>query len=177
MPTVRPEDRTKVPFNADERTTLVAFLDWHRDTLRMKTAGLDAEQLDTALPPSDLTLGGMLKHLAYVEDWWFGINFVGRPATAPFDDVDWDADEDWDWHSASGATLEELRELFDRFVEASDQVISAAASLDEVAGRRHPRTGEGLSLRWILVHMIEEYARHNGHADLIRQSIDGSTGG
>ena len=169
-------ERTRVPFAADESATLLAFLNWHRDTLRMKTEGLDAEQLDATLPPSDMTLGGMVKHLAYVEDWWFGVNFAGRPPAAPFDDVDWDADADWDWHSASGAPYEELRALFDRFVEVSDQIITGAASLDETAARRHPKTGEGLSLRWIVVHMIEEYARHDGHADLIRQSIDGSTG-
>ena len=95
---------------------------------------LDAEQLDTTLPPSTMTLGGMLKHMAYVEDWWFGVTLAGRPPAPPFDDVDWDADNDWDWHSASGAPIEELRALFDRFVEASDQVITAAASLD--SGRR-----------------------------------------
>ncbi len=172
---MRSEERTKVPFAADERNTLVGFLNRHRDTLRMKAAGLDAEQLDIALPPSSMTLGGMLKHLAYVEDWWFGQGFAGGPAAPPFDDVDWDADNDWDWHSASGAPPEELFALFDRFVEASDQVITAAASLDDLADRR-ARNGEELSLRWILVHMIEEYARHNGHADLIRESIDGTTG-
>jgi uncharacterized damage-inducible protein DinB len=172
---MRSDERTKVPFAADERSTLMGFLDRHRDTLRMKASGLDAEQLDIALPPSSMTLGGMLKHLAYVEDWWFTQGFAGRPANAPFDDVDWEADEDWDWHSASGAPPEELFALFDRFVEASDQVITAAESLDDVAARR-ARNGEPLSLRWILVHMIEEYARHNGHADLIRESIDGTTG-
>jgi uncharacterized damage-inducible protein DinB len=169
-------ERVQVPLAADERTTLLAMLQWQRDTLRMKTDGLDAEQLDTTLPPSDLTLGGMLKHLSYVEDWWFGVTLAGRPPAAPFDDVDWEADDDWDWHSASGAPPEELRALFDRFVEASDQVITTAASLDDIAVRRHRKTGEGISLRWLLVHMIEEYARHNGHADFIRQSIDGSTG-
>jgi len=170
------DGRTEVPYVADERTMLVAFLNRHRDTLRVKTAGLDAQQLDTPLPPSTMTLGGMLKHLAYVEDWWFGQSFAGRPPASPFDDVDWEADEDWDWHSASGATPEELRTLFDRFVEASDEIISAAASLDEVGARRSSRAPDGISLRWILTHMIEEYARHNGHADLIRESIDGSTG-
>jgi hypothetical protein len=172
---MRSDERTRVPFAADERTTLVAFLNRHRDTLRMKAAGLNAEQLDIALPPSSMTLGGMIKHLAYVEDWWFVQGFAGRPANPPFDDVDWDADNDWDWHSASGAPPEELFALFDRFIEASDQVISAAESLDDIAERR-ARNGENLSLRWILVHMIEEYARHNGHADLIRESIDGATG-
>ena len=169
-------ERVPVPLAADERTTLLAMLQWQRDTLRIKTEGLDAEQLDTTLPPSTMTLGGMLKHMTYVEDWWFGITLAGRPPAPPFDDVDWDADNDWDWHSASGAPIEELRALFDRFVEASDQMITAAATLDQVAERRRRKTGEEISLRWILVHMIEEYARHNGHADLIRESIDGSTG-
>jgi uncharacterized damage-inducible protein DinB len=168
--------RVRGPLAADERSTLLAFLNWHRDTLRIKTEGLNAEQLDTTLPPSTMTLGGLLKHMAYVEDFWFGANFLGRSQAPPFDDVDWKADPDWDWHSASGAPPEELRTLFDRFVEASDEIITAAASLDEAGVRRSRRTGEAISLRWILVHMIEEYARHNGHADLIRESIDGSTG-
>jgi uncharacterized damage-inducible protein DinB len=169
-------ERVRVPFAADERTMLLAMLEWQRDTLRIKTEGLDAEQLDTTLPPSTMTLGGLLKHMTWVEDWWFGVTFSGRPHSPPFDDVDWDADNDWEWHSASGAPPGELRTLFDRFVEASDQVITAAASLDELGVRRGRKTGEEISLRWILVHMIEEYARHNGHADLIRESIDGSTG-
>ena len=169
-------ERVRVPFAADERTTLLAMLQWQRDTLRIKAEGLNAEQLDTTLPPSTMTLGGMLKHMAYVEDYWFGVTFAGRPPAPPFGEVDWEADKDWDWHSASGANPEELRVLFDRFVEASDEVITAAASLDDIAERRSRRTGEGISLRWILVHMAEEYARHNGHADLIRESIDGRTG-
>ena len=164
------------PYAADERTTLLAFLDSHRDTLRRKTEGLDAAQLATTLPPSDLTLGGMLKHLAFVEDWWIGVNLAGLEPEAPFADVDWDTDGDWDWHSAAEQTPVELRALFDSFVARSDTLVSGADSLDMVAARRHPQTGEGLSLRWILVHLIEEYARHNGHADLIRESIDGSTG-
>jgi hypothetical protein len=94
------EQRGFPPNNADERTTLLAFLDWHRNTLRIKTAGLDAAQLDTPHPPSDLTLGGMLKHLAYVENWWFRSVMAGH-ADEPWASVDWDADEDWDWHSAA----------------------------------------------------------------------------
>ena len=164
------------PFAADERTTLLAFLDSHRDTLRRKTEGLDADQLAMTLAPSDLTLGGMLKHLAYVEDWWIGVNLAGLPPTTPFDDADWDADDDWDWHSAAGQSPEYLRQLIDAFIARSDRLVADIGSLDAIAVRRHPHTDEGLSLRWILVHLIEEYARHNGHADLIRESIDGSTG-
>jgi uncharacterized damage-inducible protein DinB len=168
--------RTKPPYAGDERTMLLAFLDWHRDTLRVKTEGLDAAQLGTRLEPSTLTLGGLLKHMAWVEDWWFGINLLGRDAAPPFDGVDWRADRDWELTSAKGAGPEELRELFDRFTAASDEILAGSEGLDQMTARKHPRTGEGLSLRWILLHMIEEYARHNGHADLIRESIDGSTG-
>ena len=164
------------PYAADERTTLLAFLDSHRDTLRRKTEGLDAAQLAATLAPSDLTLGGMLKHLAYVEDWWIGVNLVGLAPHAPFDDVDWDADGDWDWHSAVEQTPAELRALFDAFVARSDALVADTDSLDVIAQRRHPHSGDGPSLRWILVHLIEEYAQHNGHADLIRQSIDGRVG-
>ena len=164
------------PYVGDEPTVLRGFLGHYRATLLRQTEGLDGEQLQRTLPPSPMTLGGMLKHMAYVEDWWFGTNLAGRPPSAPWDSVDWDADDDWDWHSASGAGPAELRELFDRFVETSDAVVGAAPSLDDLAVRRTRRTGEEVSLRWIVVHMIEEYARHNGHADLIRESIDGSTG-
>ena len=169
--------RTPKPFAADERTSLVAFLDWHRDTLREKTEGLDAAQLAATLAPSDLTLGGMLKHLAYVEDWWFGVNLAGRDPHPPFDRDDlWRQDADWDWHSAVHDSPSDLRALFDDFVARSDTILAVVASLDDLCERRHPKTGEGLNVRWLLLHMIEEYARHLGHADLIRQSIDGATG-
>ena len=169
------DDRTQVPYAADEATTLYAYLDRHRETLLMKAAGLDAEQLATPHPPSDLTLGGLLKHMAYVEDWWFGVTFAGRPAMPPFDTVDWKSDPDWELHSAKDDPPEALRALFDRAVAASRRAADGA-SLDDIAQRRHRKTGEVISLRWIVVHMVEEYARHNGHADLIREAIDGSTG-
>jgi Protein of unknown function (DUF664) len=169
------DSRPQVPYAADERTTLVAFLDWHRATLRLKAGGLDAQQLQRTLPPSDLTLGGMVKHLAYVENWWFGINLAGV-TTEPWASVDWAADEDWDWHSAADDTPDQIWDLWETEVAAADATIADSDSLDRLTVRKHPRTGEGLSLRWMLVHMIEEYARHLGHADLIRQSIDGAVG-
>jgi hypothetical protein len=169
-------DRTTVPYAADERTMLLAWLDYHRDTFRAKTGGLGADGLAAAHPPSTLTLGGLLKHLALVEDWWFGVNLLGTDEMEPFSTVDWDADPDWEFHTAADDSPEELRDLYERAVVASDANLAAIDDLDQVIHRRHPRTGEGLSARWVLVHMIEEYARHNGHADLIRESIDGQTG-
>jgi len=168
-------DRVDPPLASDERATLVGFLDYHRDTLRAKTSGLDAEQLAATLDPSTMTLGGMLKHLAFVEHWWFECVFLGREYAEPWASVDWKADADWDWHSAVDDTPEELRAMLDRACSASDAVVAGVADLGALS-QRTSRTGDRFSLRWILAHMIEEYARHNGHADLIRESIDGETG-
>lgn len=161
--------------SADERTTVQGFLDLHRDVLRRKCAGLSAEQLDTTLSPSTLTLGGMLKHLAYVENWWSTGVFLGEEPGEPWASVDWAADGDWDWHSAADDTPAQLWELYEAEVAAADEVYASAA-LDDLAGRASGRTGERASLRWILMHLVEEYARHNGHADLIRESVDGEVG-
>lgn len=166
--------RIDPPLAADEKTTLLGFLDYHRDTLRLKTEGLDAAQLAATLPPSEMTLGGMLKHLALVEHSWLRRVFLGEEFWEPWASADWDADWDWDWHSAVDDTPEQLRTLFDETVADSDEVI-AGAGLDDLAVRPDKR-GEHGSLRWILLHLVEEYARHNGHADLIRESIDGVTG-
>ena len=154
-----------------------ACLDYYRATILRQADGLDADQLAASLPPATMTLGGMLKHLAYVEDWWFGVNLAGTPPTEPFDDdAIWDADSDWDWHSATDDSAADLRGCSRRRSPAPRQVI-AADRLARRGGRAPPsphRRG-GHRLRWIMVHMIEEYARHNGHADLIRESIDGAT--
>jgi len=174
-----PDERVAPPLQADDATTLRVFLDYHRDTLRWKCSGLTQEQLAQPLPPSDMTLGGMMKHLALVESDWWESDFVGREYMPPFDAVDWEADGDWEWHSAKDDTPQELRALFDEAVRRADAIIDqglARGGLDARSVRPNPRTGEPFSLRFILVHMIEEYARHNGHADLIRQSIDGQTG-
>jgi uncharacterized damage-inducible protein DinB len=170
--------RTRPPLAADEAATLIGFLEHHRDTLRWKTEGLDAKQLNRTVGPSTMTLGGLLKHMALVEDWWFSAVLVGARDAPPFRDVDWDADPDWEWHSARDDSPEDLRELFDGFVAQSQRNLAevlADGGLDRLAVRRS-RNGEDLSVRWILVHMIEEYARHNGHADLLRERIDGRVG-
>ena len=163
------------PLDADEATTLVAFLQHFRGTLRRQVAGLDAAQLDQRLEPSTMTLGGLLKHLAYVESWWFQEVLDGQAPHEPWASVDWSADNDWDWHSAAGQDLDELMALFDTETDLSDEVITRRLpdGLDQPAARRtHHGT---VTLRWILVHMVEEYARHCGHADLLREAVDGST--
>jgi uncharacterized damage-inducible protein DinB len=170
--------RPEPPIAADETATLLGFLDFHRATLAWKTEGLTAAGLRATVGASSMTLGGMLKHLAYVEDLWFSRNLHGRDPRPPWDTVDWKADRDWDWHSAADDTPEQLRTLWRDTVARSDADIAEALAdggLDRLARQAWP-DGRAPSLRWILVHMIEEYARHNGHADLLRESIDGSTG-
>ena len=168
-------ERVDPPLAGDEKATLLGFLDFHRDTLRLTTAGLTREQLGATHAPSTMTLGGMLKHLAFVEHWWFSCVFLGREYAEPWASVDWKADADWDWHSAVDDSPEELRALFDEACAASAAIV---AEVDDwgTLSRRRGRTGEQFSLRWIVAHMVEEYARHNGHADLLREAIDGQTG-
>jgi uncharacterized damage-inducible protein DinB len=176
--TFRADDRVDPPFATDEATTLVAFLNYQRDTLRWKCAGLDAEQLSTPLPPSSLTLGGLMKHLAVVEAGWLNLTFAGgaaRPSWIAEMDPD---DDDWSFTTAAGAEPETLIAWLDESIAVSDRVIAdALAGPDGIATLSEGQEdGQRVSLRWILCHLIEEYARHNGHADLIRQAVDGLTG-
>ena len=174
-------ERADAPLRADEATTLRAFLDHHRDTLRWKCSGLTQEQLAKPLPPTDMTLGGLMKHIAIVEQSWFEDDFVGGGLMPPFDTADWDSDRDWEWHTARDDSPEELFALLDEARRRSDVVLDQALApggvgLDGLSAAEAPNGRGRFSLRWILLHMIEEYARHNGHADLIRESIDGQTG-
>ncbi len=173
--------RTEPSLTGNETEVLVGFVDYHRDTLRIKTEGMDAQQLNQRLAPSTMTLGGLLKHMAYVEDQWFNQVFAGNPAPEPWASVDWKADNDWEFHSAAEDSPEQLRALFDETVAVSDRILEEALETAEgldaksqLSSRRLPDSK--FKLRWILVHMLEEYARHNGHADLIRESIDGTVG-
>ena len=171
--------RSDPPLRADEAQTLLAFLDYHRDTLRMKVAGLDREQLGRTLAPSTMTLGGLVKHLTLVEDNWFSVVLHGNPYSAPFDAVDWDADPDWEWRTGATDDPEALLTAYDEVVGRMDSHIEAALDregLDTLSVKTSRRGQGAFSLRWILLHMIEEYARHNGHADLLRESIDGQVG-
>ncbi|MGO4597597.1 DinB family protein [Terrabacter sp. 2RAF25] len=171
--------RTDPPLAADEATTLVAFLDYHRDTLRMKAEGLTAEQLDQRLAPSTLTLGALLKHVALNEASWFGEVLLGRPMPEPWAGADWDADRDWEMTSAATDSPEELRRIMDESVEQARRDIDAALAeggLDFRSAKLDRKENQQFTLRWILLHMIEEYARHNGHADFLRENVDGVTG-
>lgn len=173
------DPRTEPPLAADEATTLRAFLDYHRDTLRMKVGGLDAAALARTLPPSDLTLAGLLKHLAWVEDHWFSRILLDAGYAGPWGEIDFRTHPDWELRSAVDDSPSYLREEFDRRVAASDAVTDALLATPEgldSLSRRVDERGEAFNLRWVLVHLVEEYARHNGHADLLRQAVDGSVG-
>jgi uncharacterized damage-inducible protein DinB len=170
--------RPEPPLAADETATLLGFLDFQRATLAWKCSGLDAAGLNATVGPSTMTLGGMLKHLALVEDSWFSRWLHGHERQPPWDTVDWAADPDWDWHSAAEDSPEQLRAMWQHAVDRSRSLVAEALAhggLERLARRTWP-DGRAPSLRWILVHMIEEYARHNGHADLLRESVDGLTG-
>jgi uncharacterized damage-inducible protein DinB len=178
MTVIDDQGRPEPPLAASEIDTLLGFLDFQRATLEWKTRGLDASGFTTTVGVSTMTLGGLLKHLAYVESDWFSRHLFDREKVAPWDSVDWKADPDWEWHSAADDSPDELRALWSEAVEASRTLVAdalAQGGLDQLAARTWP-DGSAPSLRWIIVHMIEEYARHNGHADLLRELVDGETG-
>lgn len=170
--------RPEPPPAASEVDTLLGYLDYQRATLEWKTRGLGGEGLAATTAKSSMTLGGILKHMAWVEDHWFSVFLHDQPRAEPWASVDWQADQNWEWNSAARDTPEELRALWSRFVGASRSCVAdalATGGLDQLA-RRKWDNGESPSLRWIIMHMVEEYARHNGHADLLRESIDGEVG-
>jgi uncharacterized damage-inducible protein DinB len=178
MTEIDEQGRPEPPVAAGELETLLGFLEFHRATFAWKCAGLDADGLNATVGASPMTLGGMLKHLAYVEESWFAEDLHGLPPQPPWDTAPWKDDRDWEWHTAAEDSPEELRGLWERAVDRSRALTTEALAdggLDRLAKRGWP-DGRKPNLRWIIVHMIEEYARHNGHADLIRESIDGLTG-
>ena len=167
--------RPEMPLNGTEAETLLGFLDFQRATLAWKCRDLTDEQLRTTLHPTAITLGGLLKHMARVEDIWFSDVVAEGGAIEPWASMPW-AEE---WTTASADSGAELRRLWEERVETSRGIVAAQlAAGDAALGTTHPAWGGRghPSLRWVLVHMIEEYARHNGHADLLRESIDGATG-
>lgn len=165
------DQRSEPPNTADERTLLTAFLDWRRETLVRKCAGLSNEQLRLhAVPSSKLTLIGLVRHLAVVEWWWLQNVIAGEHPPEPYCAT---GDRDEDFNDIGSATGESACAIWRAQVEQSRRMVTDR-SLD--AESTHPSSGAQYSLRQVLTHMIEEYARHNGHADLIREAIDGEVG-
>jgi uncharacterized damage-inducible protein DinB len=157
-----------------ELALLGQYLDYQRETVLLKTDGLNGEQLARTVPPSELTLGGLLYHLALVEESWMEARFLGLPERE-WADVDWKADPDWEFHTAARLEPEELRQRYQEACARSRQVVSDAENLDQHSVQPL-RDGNHFSLRWVLLHLIEETARHAGHADFLREAIDGTVG-
>jgi uncharacterized damage-inducible protein DinB len=168
---VTTDNRVGPPSFGSERDMLRAFLDYHRSTLVMKCEGLTDEELrQRSMPPSALSLLGLVRHMAEVERAWFCRVFEDNDAPLVWsDEADYQAAYD-----ASAATRDEAFAVWEAEVENSRRIERAAESLD-LAGYQ-PRWGEAVSLRMVMVHVLLEYGRHNGHADLLREGIDGTVG-
>jgi uncharacterized damage-inducible protein DinB len=165
-------ERTDPGLILGERQALEAWLDFHRDTLLLKCAGLTAGQLkERAVPPSRLSLLGLVRHMTEVERWWFRIHAAGTDLPFPYDPdqtgQDFEALDDADAAADIAAYLQETGQA---------RAAVAAMQLDDVVPSHGDHPERARDIRWIYLHMIEEYARHNGHADLIRERIDGVTG-
>ena len=160
--------RVDPPFVAGEKEMLGAWLDYHRATLLRKVEGLTDAQAKFSPVPSGTSLFGLVTHLQDVERWWFARCVGGLDVTFPWSEEDPDAD----WRGPDGATLADVVAMYEKECARSREIY-AAADLDAVVdvGRHGDR-----SVRWIVTHMVEEIARHNGHADLLRELVDGSVG-
>ncbi|CCH34142.1 DinB family protein [Actinosynnema sp. NPDC047251] len=164
-----PEDRVDLPFTGDERSLLSGFLDFLRGTVELKLAGLSDEDAARPVLPSPLTTAaGVVKHLRWVENYWFRVALLGHPDEAPYSR----ADPDGDWRIGPGETIAGLVGDYAAQCAVSREV-AAGLDLDhEVVFRGDKR----LSVRWVLIHLIEETGRHSGHLDVVRELLDGVTG-
>jgi uncharacterized damage-inducible protein DinB len=167
-------DRSRPGLQVDERDMLNGWLEHHRAILLWKCEGLTDEQLRRrSVPPSTMSLLGLIRHMTDVERGWFRQVLLGEDAPDLYETPD---DPDGAFNDVDEADVAATFSAFEAECEASRQAVAAAADLDVLSKYRLERTGEQFSLRWILTHMIEEYARHNGHADLLRETVDGTTG-
>jgi hypothetical protein len=163
--------RVTPPLVGDEREILTSYLDWHRQTFELKCAGVPAERLsERGVPPSDMSLHGLARHLAGVERWWFRTQFAGEDVPLLYYSDD---DPSQDFDDLDGDVADAMA-VWRAECERSRVIVAGASSLDETG--THAATGNPVSLRRVMVHLIAEYARHNGHADLLRERIDGATG-
>ncbi|MFH8486501.1 DinB family protein [Streptomyces longisporoflavus] len=177
MTTTLPDGRAVPDPTAGEPAMLAGWLDFHRETLAVKCSGLDdAQTRVTAVPSSSLTLLGLVQHLAEVERNWFQRVFAGRDVPPVYGAC---GDTAGGFALEPERTYEKALAVWRREVAVSRE-LCAGRSLDDMGRLSEPEAAVAgtaeVSLRWILVHLIEEYARHNGHADLLRESIDGVTG-
>ncbi|MGC3992630.1 MAG: DinB family protein [Propionicimonas sp.] len=157
--------RDEFPLDLPERDALAAFITWHRQTLLFKVSGLTGEQLASRpIPSTGLSLLGIVRHMAEVEHHWWRVRVAGEPVPSLYDE-----DEEWTRVDPVGAEAD-YRQLVDGW--AAVDATAARFDLDHTFGRR----GELWSVRTLYLHLVEEWARHNGHADLIREAIDGATG-
>lgn len=174
-PSLAPPARFQLDHAPNEITALVEFLDVHRVEFHERAWGLTDDQLRHTTAASDLTLGGLVKHMALVEHSWFEHRFLGLDEREPWASAPWDEDADWELTTAANDTGEELFALYVDTCNRCREIIANAESLDQLSVRTDDND-MAWNLRWIMIHMIEEYARHLGHADLIRESIDGTKG-
>ncbi|MDO0931384.1 DinB family protein [Streptomyces sp. DG2A-72] len=166
-------ERREPANTADERTMLEGWLDYHRETLAWKCEGLtDAQLRNASVEPSSLSLMGLVRHMAEVERGWFRKVLMDEDAGPIYYS---DEDPDGDFHVTEEETWEEAHATWRAEIDIARRN-AAGFDLDDLSKGRGRRTGEQFNLRWLYTHMIEEYARHNGHADLIRERIDGTTG-
>ena len=163
-------DRAEPPYVGDERASLQAWLRFQRETLLWKCQGLTHEQLATrAVPPSSMSLLGLVRHMTDVERWWFRTNLRGEQIDGLFGPSD---NLTGDFDDLDSMPAEQVWKAYRAECDAAD---AAADGLPLDSTFEHRRHGT-VDLRWVYVHMIEEYARHNGHADLLRELVDGTTG-
>jgi hypothetical protein len=166
------------PIAGNELDTMLGTLERLRRYLAWKCGRLDAAGMRATLAPSAITLGGLLKHLALVEDDMFSVKLHGRDRCEPWNTVDWDGDPNWEWRTAADDTPEQLMSRWRESVERSRSLVTQAVAdggLDRPADFTWP-DGRTPSLRRLIMDMVEEYGRHVGHADLIRESVDGLVG-
>ena len=166
------------PLAGTETEQLVGALNRLRATFRWKADGLDRKGMNTRIGASSLTIGSLLKHLASVEDYAFTVKLTGEPMGEPWDSFGWDGSDDWEFISAAEDAPEDLYQLYDSAVARSHQRLSRALSSGGLDQLMHVRAGGGThaSLRRLLCDLVEEYGRHTGHADLIREAVDGRVG-
>ncbi|HEY1176832.1 MAG TPA: DUF664 domain-containing protein [Phytomonospora sp.] len=170
---------TEPPLAGTEAEALVGSLERQRAIFAWKTHGLDTEGLRASVGVSTMTLGGLIKHVAAVEDTHFTRLLLNGPPPEPWASADWDADPDWDWTSAADDTPEQLEAQWRESAARARAIVADALARGGpglLGEYRSERTGEAPNLRRILLDMIEEYARHIGHADLIRETVDGLVG-